>query len=63
MLATKSDLDLELEHLRLDTANLNVLRKLTRAQERRVHINRSIANHHQRQSNFWNNVGWNFNHH
>ena len=36
MPATKSDLDLELESLRLDVANLNVLRKLTRAQERRV---------------------------
>ena len=36
MPTTKSDLDLELEHLRLDVANLNVLRKLTRAQERRV---------------------------
>ena len=36
MPTTKSDLDLELEHLRLDTANLNVLRKITRAQERRV---------------------------
>ena len=36
MPATKSDLDLELEHLRLDVANLNVLRKLTRAQERQV---------------------------
>ena len=36
MPATKSDLDLELEHLRLDAANLNVLRKMTRAQERRV---------------------------
>ena len=36
MPATKSDLDLELESLRLDVANLNVLRKLTRAQEWRV---------------------------
>jgi len=36
MPATKSDLDLELEHLRLDVANVNVLRNLTRAQERRV---------------------------
>jgi len=36
MPANKSDLDTELEHLRLDAANLNVLRKITRAQERRV---------------------------
>ena len=36
MPATQSDLDLELESLRLDVANLNVLRKLTRAQEWRV---------------------------
>ena len=36
MPATKSDLDLALEHLRLDVANVNVLRKMTRAQERRV---------------------------
>jgi hypothetical protein len=36
MPATQSDLDIELEHLRLDVGNLNVLRKMTRAQERRV---------------------------
>ena len=37
MPATKSDLDLELESLRLDVANLNVLRKLTRAQKAGEH--------------------------
>ena len=33
---TASDLDFELEHLRIDVANVDVLRKMTRAQERRV---------------------------
>jgi hypothetical protein len=33
---TASALDVELEHLRIDVANLDVLRKMTRAQERRV---------------------------
>jgi hypothetical protein len=36
MPATKTELDNQLEHLRLDVANLNVLRKLTREQEQRV---------------------------
>jgi hypothetical protein len=36
MPATKTELDSQLEHLRLDVANLNVLRKLTREQEQRV---------------------------
>jgi hypothetical protein len=33
---TATDLDFELEHLRIDVANVDVLRKMTRAQERRV---------------------------
>lgn len=36
MPATKTELDSQLEHLRLDVANLNVLRKLTREQEQLV---------------------------
>jgi hypothetical protein len=36
MPATKTELDNQLEHLRLDVANLNVLRKLTREQEQRT---------------------------
>ena len=33
---TESDLDVELEHIRIDVANVDVLKKMTRAQERRV---------------------------
>ena len=33
---TASDLDFELEHIKIDVANVDVLRKMTRAQERRV---------------------------
>ena len=36
MPATNTELDSQLEHLRLDVANLNVLRKLTREQEQQV---------------------------
>ena len=36
MTLTATDLDAELEHLRIDVAHVDVLRKMTRAQERRV---------------------------
>jgi len=36
MSVTEIDLDFELESLRIDVANVDVLRKMTRAQERRA---------------------------